>query len=156
MLQALLRPQRSLERAMTHALVVDDDAQILSAVRCWLEQEGIDTVLAESATDSFHAFDMFNFDLMLIDIFMPGIDGLKAIKSFRKWAPGIPIVAMSGLVPRHAPHFMPDYFAMAMRLGASYGLHKPFQREQLMVAVKTCLGELPNPHCRQAAGVSLH
>jgi DNA-binding NtrC family response regulator len=133
---------------MTHALVVDDDAQILSAVGIWLEREGIDAVLAESAADSYHAFDMLNFDLVLIDIFMPGTDGLKAIKSFRKRAPEIPIIAMSGLVPRHAPHLVPDFFAMAIRLGASYGLHKPFQREQLMLAVKSCLGELPNPQHR--------
>jgi len=126
---------------MTHALVVDDDAIILSVVRCWLEPNGIDTILAESAADSFHAFDRFNFDLVLVDIFMPEIDGLKAIKSFRQWAPEIPIIVMSGLVPRDPPHAVPDFFAMAMRLGASYGLHKPFQREQLMLAVKTCLGD---------------
>jgi CheY-like chemotaxis protein len=138
---------------MTHALVVDDDAQILSAVETWLEREGIEAVLAENAADSYHAFDMFNFDLVLIDIFMPGTDGLKAIKRFRKWAPEIPIIAMSGLVPRHAPHLVPDFFAMAIRLGASYGLHKPFQREQLMLAVKSCLGELPNPQYRQPVGV---
>ena len=139
---------------MPHALVVDDDPQMLSAVGTWLEHEGIDVVLAENAADSYHAFDMFNFDLVLIDIFMPGTDGLKAIKSFRKWAPAIPIIVMSGLVPRHAPHLVPDFFAMAMRLGASYGLHKPFQNKQLMLAVKTCLGELPNPQYRQAVGVS--
>jgi CheY-like chemotaxis protein len=138
---------------VTHALVVDDDAQILKAIGTWLEHEGIDAVLAENAAHSFQAFDMFNFDLVLIDIFMPGIDGLKAIKSFRKWAPRIPIVVMSGLVPRHAPHLVPDYFAMAMRLGASYGLHKPFHREQLKLAAKCCLGELPNPQYRQALGV---
>jgi DNA-binding response OmpR family regulator len=139
---------------MTHALVVDDDPQMLSAVGTWLEHEGIDVVLAENAPDGYHAFDMFNFDLVLIDIFMPGTDGLKAIKSFRKWAPGIPIIVMSGLVPRHAPHLVPDFFAMAMRLGASDGLHKPFQSTQLMLAVKACLGKLPSPQHRLSAGAS--
>jgi hypothetical protein len=58
---------------------------------------------------------------------------------------------MSGLVARHSTHLVPNFFAMAMGLGASYGLHKLFQAEQLMVAFKTCLGapgrpaEMPKP-----------
>lgn len=135
---------------MAHALVVDDDADVCLAIRTWLEIKGIDAVLAESAGDGFDAFDRFSFDVMLVDIFMPEIDGLKAIRSFRKQAPRIPIIAMSGLVPRFPPRQEPDYFGMALTLGASCCLHKPFQAKQLLAAVETCLGELPSPPGRQA------
>ena len=81
---------------------------------------------------------------------MPEIDGLKAIKAFRKQAPRIPIIAMSGLVPRHPPPQEPDYFGMALTLGASCCLHKPFQARQLLAAVETCLGELPSQPGPQA------
>jgi CheY-like chemotaxis protein len=132
---------------MTHALVIDDDPQICSAIRAWLELEGIDAILAQSAADGFEAFNRFNFDVMLVDIFMPKIDGLTAIKALRKWAPKIPIIVMSGSVPRHAPQSVrlaPDYFGEALALGASCCLHKPFQAEQLLASVETCVGELPS------------
>jgi len=132
-----------LEEAMSHALVIDDDAEVCLAIRTWLEIKGIDAVLAANAGDGFQAFDRFNFDVMLVDIFMPEIDGLKAIRAFRKQAPKIPIIAMSGLVPRHPPPQVPDYFGMALQLGAWCCLHKPFQADQLLTAVRTCLGELP-------------
>jgi CheY-like chemotaxis protein len=132
---------------MTHALVIDDDPQVCSAIRAWLELEGIDAVLAPSATDGFQAFNRFNFDVMLVDIFMPKIDGLTAIKTLRQWAPKVPIIVMSGLVPRHGPHSgkpAPDYFGEALALGASCCLRKPFQAEQLLASVETCVGELPS------------
>jgi CheY-like chemotaxis protein len=129
---------------MSHALVIDDDAQVCLAIRAWLEIKGIDAVLAESAGSGFQAFDRFNFDVMLVDIFMPEIDGLKAIRAFQQQSPKIPIIAMSGLVARHPPPQEPDYFGMALMLGASCCLHKPFQAKQLLAAVETCLGELPN------------
>ena len=63
---------------------------------------------------------------------MPEIDGLKATKAFRKQAPKIPIIAMSGLVPRYPPSQVPDYFGMALQLGARCCLHKPFQEHQFL------------------------
>ena len=77
---------------MTHALVIDDDAQICTAIRSWLELAGMDAILAESAFDGFHAFGMFNFDVLLVDIFMPKINGLEAIKAFRNRRPLSPLL----------------------------------------------------------------
>ena len=122
-----------------------------TAICAWLEADGIDAILAQGAADGFQAFNMFNFDVILIDIFMPKVDGLEVIKTFREWGSRVPIIAMSRLAARHST---PDFVAMAMRLGASYGLHKPFQAEQLMIALKTCLGELPRADRRTRAAVS--
>ena len=138
---------------MPHALVVDDDTHVCLAIRALLEAKGIDAVLAESAEDGFKAFARFNFDVMLVDIFMPKIDGLKAIKVFRQQAPKTPIIAMSGLVARYAPPQQFDYFGMALKLGASCCLHKPFQTEQLLAAVATCLRELPRRSAPMTAKV---
>jgi CheY-like chemotaxis protein len=78
----------------------------------------------------------------MIDIFMPGMDGLETIKGFRERAPTVPIVAMSGFRFRNscmAP--APDFLGMAAKLGATYCLQKPFGPQQLMTAITTCLGE---------------
>jgi DNA-binding response OmpR family regulator len=124
---------------MTCALVVDDDADVLAAIGTWLHVENIEAVLAESASDGFRAFDTFSFDVGLVDIFMPKIDGLKAIRAFRERAPDLPLIVMSGLATRHPPHPAPDYFGLALVLGASCCLHKPFVPDELMTAIKTCL-----------------
>lgn len=135
---------------MSNALVVDDDVHVCLAIRALLETKGIDAVLAESAEDGFQAFDRFNFDVLLVDIFMPQIDGLKAIKVFQRQAPKIPIIVMSGLAARYAPAQQVDYFGIALKLGASCCLHKPFQAEQLLAAVDACLVAPPRPTASMA------
>jgi CheY-like chemotaxis protein len=78
----------------------------------------------------------------MVDIFMPGMDGLETIRGFRERAPTVPIVAMSGFRFRNsctAP--APDFLGMAIKLGATYCLQKPFGPQQLMAAITACLGE---------------
>lgn len=138
---------------MTCALVVDDDAEVLAAIGTWLHVEDIDAVLAESAAEGFRAFDAFSFDVGVVDIFMPKIDGLKAIRAFRSRAPGLPIIAMSGLATRHPPHPAPDYFGLALVLGACCCLHKPFVPGELMAAITTCL-DSPRVSSEPSAGIA--
>ena len=138
---------------MTCALVVDDDADVLAAIGTWLHVEDIDAVLAESAAEGFQAFDAFSFDVGLVDIFMPKIDGLKAIRAFRSRSPNLPIIAMSGLATRYPPRPAPDYFGLALVLGARCCLRKPFADAELMAAIKTCL-DASQPTSEPAAGVA--
>ncbi len=123
---------------MTQVLVIDDDADIRDLMRMWLEREGIDAIEAGSAADGFQAFDRFDFDAIIVDIFMPGRDGLETIRAIRQQAPRLPIIVITGLAPRGAPNFVPDLLTMAMKLGASQGLRKPFAAQQLVDAVKSC------------------
>jgi CheY-like chemotaxis protein len=67
------------------------------------------------------------------------MDGLEAIKGFRKRAPGVPIIAMSGYVPHSSSVPIPDFLGMAAKLGATHCLHKPFTRQQLIAAIDACL-----------------
>lgn len=126
---------------MPHALVVDDDPLFCSLVQTWLERDGIDTVAAGSAAEALHAFDRFEFDVMLVDIFMPERDGLDTISAFHRQAPKLPIIVMSGVAPQDASSSVPDFFSMAIELGASQSLHKPFARDQLASAITRCLSK---------------
>ncbi len=109
------------------------------AIQSMLTNQGCDTVLAPDASQGVQAFEGSKFDVVMVDIFIPGTDGLKIIKEFRQRMPTLPIVAMSGFRFRNsmAPTF--DFLGMASQLGAAACLRKPFSPQQLMAAISSSL-----------------
>src|SRR5207253_1589674 len=79
------------------------------------------------------------FDLLIVDIFMPGMDGLETIKALRDCVPDVPIIAISGFVFRQSRHSAPDFLSMATKLGATMSLRKPIRPRDLLSAVETCI-----------------
>src|SRR5438105_11786267 len=114
---------------MARVLVVDDETSVRLAVRMILENAGHTVVVAECGHDAVSAIEAFSFDVLLVDIFMPGMDGLETIKIFRESAPEVPIIAMSGYALRGET--TPDFFRRALDLGAALCLCKPFQGREL-------------------------
>lgn len=135
---------------MKRILVIDDDNSVCVAIQTLLGQQGCEAVLADNGQLGVHAFESANFDAVIVDIFMPGMDGLETIKGFRKRAPEVPIVAMSGFKFRDSLAPAPDFLAMAAKLGATYCLQKPFGLQQLMTAIKACFGASPEDHAVEA------
>jgi CheY-like chemotaxis protein len=95
-------------------------------------------VLAERGHDGAEAIEAYAFDLAIVDIFMPGMNGLETIKVFRESAPTLPVIAISGYVFRDASEPAPDFLRMAVDLGAAACLRKPFTGTQLLEAVAAC------------------
>jgi len=137
---------------MARVLVIDDDKSVCAAIEALLRHQDCVAILAESGSAGARTFEDSQFDLVMVDIFMPGMDGLETIKGFRERAPTVPIVAMSGFRFRNsctAP--APDFLGMAIKLGATYCLQKPFGPQQLMAAITACLGEgLPKKRAARA------
>jgi len=129
---------------MTRILVVDDDPLVRSAIEVWLATEGIEVVAAEGARAGLKALDEHSaFDLMLIDIFMPDMEGLESIRLFHARAPAMPIIAMSGTISRQHLGWAPDFLGMSTRMGATFCLHKPFRLKDLLLAIEHCLPSSP-------------
>jgi CheY-like chemotaxis protein len=127
---------------MTRILVIDDDQSVRIAIQTLLLDQDCVAILAVDGGAGIRTFESGFFDLVMVDIFMPGIDGLEVIKRFRESAPRVPIIAMSGFRFRGAcvaP--VPDFLGMAAKFGATYCLQKPFGPQQLMAAVNGCLGQ---------------
>jgi CheY-like chemotaxis protein len=122
-------------------LVVDDDPLVCSSIKAWLEIGGFEVVLAEGGLAGLSALERAVFDVMVVDIFMPGMNGFESIRAFHQRAPLVPIIAISGLMFRdhHAP--APDFLRMALNLGAAYCLRKPFKPTDLTAAIEHCLSE---------------
>lgn len=124
---------------MTRVLVIEDDHSVGLAIQNMLTHQGCDTVLALDAPKAAAALEKSAFDVVMIDIFIPGMDGLKTIKEFRERMPAMPIVAMSGFRFRNSMSPTLDFLGMAAQIGATACLRKPFSPQQLMEAINASL-----------------
>jgi len=121
---------------MERILVVDDEKPVRDTLAALLKREGYRVVVAECGHTAIEAVETFTFGLVLVDIFMPGMDGLETIRILRRDAPEVPIITMSGYASGGLTE--PDFFRTAMELGATCCLRKPFTRDQLIDAITFC------------------
>ena len=132
-------PSKRWERNL-RILVIDDSLPVGMAIQMLLNREGCDVVLAESGPLGAQAFAASAFDQVMVDLFMPDMDGLETIKLLRRLSLTVPIVAMSGFRFRDTTGERADYLGMALALGANHCLRKPFGAQQLIATINPRLG----------------
>jgi CheY-like chemotaxis protein len=120
-------------------LVVDDDPAMRITVRLLLERAGHEVVVATDGQKGLAACAAGGCDLLLLDIFMPHMDGFETMRQIRIQHPTVPIIVMSGHSRAADAAPEPDYLAMATKLGALVGLTKPFKPSVLLAIVEDCL-----------------
>jgi CheY-like chemotaxis protein len=120
-------------------LVVDDDPAVQSMVKLVLERAGHGVVVAGDGRKGLLALASEAFDLLLLDIFMPGMDGLETMRMVRRARPTLPIIVISGRPVIEDLRQEPDFLAMATKLGATYSLPKPFKPPALLSMMALCL-----------------
>src|SRR5688572_16173970 len=81
---------------MADILVVDDDASVAGALRRFLESEGHQTRIASSVAEGLDFATATRPDLVMMDIRMPGVDGLVGLDHMQTQFPGLPVVMMTG------------------------------------------------------------
>ena len=96
---------------------------------------------ARYAIVGLRALEDTKFDLMIVDIFMPHMRGFESIRIFHERAPTIPLVAMSGYAFANLDSPAPDFLRMALELGATRCLRKPFTPLALLTVINECLTE---------------
>ena len=130
---------------MSRVLVIDGDLAVRTAVETALRYHGYDVTGADDGHSGFAAAETLPFDLIIVDIFMPGMDGLASIKRLNEAAPSVPVIALSGFSFRTSSSPAPDFLAMATKLGAAGTLQKPFGAQELLAIVEGCLTVPPQP-----------
>jgi len=105
-----------------------------------LGHEELDVSVAHDGATGIAAFNSTAFDLVMVDMFMPGLGGAEIIKTIRSLNSTIPIIAMTGFVGRALPTGEDNVLARAVELGATCSLEKPLNRQETMRAVISCLG----------------
>jgi CheY-like chemotaxis protein len=129
-------------------LVIDDDHAVLATIRMLLERDAHDVVATDDGRKGLGLFRTGTFDLLIVDIFMPAMDGLETMSLVHQYRPDVPIIVISGHEFRSASKNAPDFLQMATKLGAVSSLQKPFRPPDLLTIVDKCLsgsGGLPHP-----------
>ncbi len=124
---------------MARILIVDDDTAVQATIRILLERAGHSVDVAGDGHNALAVFGAGNFDLVFLDIFMPGMDGLEAMRLMHHQQPLTPIIVISGRPVEPDPATGLDFLTMATRLGAVSSLQKPFRPAALLAAVAECL-----------------
>jgi CheY-like chemotaxis protein len=138
---------------MRRILIVDDDPLICLAMRAWLKRYGFRVAVADGGTSGLAALDNSTFDLMIVDVFMPHMRGFESIRMFHERAPTVPLVAISGYAFSGLQASSPDFLRMALRLGATRCLRKPFRPMTLLGVIDECLLEA-EPHRKYVAALA--
>lgn len=124
---------------LARILVVDDDVAVQSTVRLLLERAGHSVVTAGDGRKGLSLCETGDFDLLFLDIFMPGMDGFETMRMVRQQHPLMPIIVISGRPVSTEPDSAPNFLTMATKLGAVSSLQKPFRPAELLAAVTGCL-----------------
>jgi CheY-like chemotaxis protein len=125
--------------AVPHILVIDDQKHVRTAIVVALQANGFGAVGAESGQSGLTKFEQSEFDLVIADIFMPGVDGVTLIKALRKRHPGLPVIAISGVLLGASGRTALDHLANIAELADVIRLQKPFRPNELLRAVAVAL-----------------
>lgn len=111
---------------MARILIIDDEPAIRKTLSSILVDEGHRTVLCESGEDGLARFAREDFDLILLDVWLPGADGLAILERIRAVEGAPPVVVISG-------HGSIETAVKATRLGAYDFLEKPLSLERVLL-----------------------
>ncbi len=113
-------------------LVVDDEESICQSLRGILSDEGYEVRTVGSSEDALKAIEEDVPDLVLLDIWLPGMDGLEALKIIKTETPQVPVIMMSG-------HGTIETAVKATKLGAFDFIEKPISLEKVVLLVNHAL-----------------
>ena len=120
--------------ARTAALLIDDDARLASLVTEYLGQHGIDVTVAGAARRGLASLRGRRFDVVLLDVMLPGIDGFEACRRIRATPDlaGLPIVMLTARGDDVDK-------VVGLELGADDYLAKPFNPRELLARIRAVL-----------------
>jgi DNA-binding NtrC family response regulator len=121
---------------MQRVLVIDDDEMVRGTLSLTLRAGGYDCTTASNTLAGIALAETERFDIALIDINMPGLDGFEAVKAIAHVKPSVAIVAMSGRPSQ-------DYAVLATSMGAHAFMQKPFKRQHLFAALEDAVKAKP-------------
>jgi len=113
-------------------LIIDDESAIRSSLKGILEDEGFQALAVETGEDGLRQLDQQNFDLVLLDIWLPGMSGLEALRHIKTLEDHPQVVMISG-------HGTVETAVQAVKLGAFDFLEKPLTLEKVLLTVKNAL-----------------
>ena len=122
------------DQRLKQVLLIDDDDLVLKTVAKFLKSHGYNVTVSQSGEDALEEVRKLNFDLIITDIRMPGIDGIETIKRIREFHAqnnrlNIPEIIITGFMD-------PEAQRQAEQLGIRDYLYKPFAINDFIKAIK--------------------
>jgi two-component system response regulator MtrA len=112
-------------------LIVDDDPSIGEVLELFLRAEGYDTRIAVDGSDALVVFDEYQPHLVLLDLNLPGIDGISVCRSIREFS-GTPIIMLTARTD-------PQDIIHGLEAGADDYVEKPFNEQILSARIRACM-----------------
>ncbi|MBN1122473.1 MAG: response regulator [Anaerolineae bacterium] len=121
---------------LTHILVIDDDPNLLLLLTKMLARIGAKTTTAETGVEGLDLLDKVNYDLLILDLMLPDVDGYEILRRLREETryDKLPILILSARAD-------PDAISRGLGLGADGYLTKPYLPNTLTSRVRTLLAQ---------------
>ena len=126
-----------MNKKIFHILAVDDDDRIRELVKEYLVENNFLVTTAKDAVDAKKKLEIVKFDIMVLDIMMPGESGLSLTKKIKKDNP-TPIILLTAKGETHEK-------IEGLELGADDYLGKPFEPKELLLRIKNILNKIQKP-----------
>lgn len=120
------------DEATPHILVVDDDTRIRELLQQYLSDNGYRTSVAADAKEAMRKMETLQYDLIVLDIMMPGLSGIDLTKKLREAENAVPVLLLTALAEV-------DERIEGLRVGADDYLPKPFDPEELLLRIQSIL-----------------
>ncbi len=117
---------------MTRILIVDDEAGMREFLSIFLEREGFDVECAEDGQEALQAVQEARFDLIISDLRMPTLDGIRLLEGLQKFQSEVPVILITAYASAESA-------IEAMKLGAYDYLTKPFRVEEIREVITRAL-----------------
>ncbi|MCK1359277.1 response regulator [Bradyrhizobium sp. 199] len=125
---------------MPRVLIIDDQKDVRAMIAIVLRVNHYEVAEADSGTAGLKTFAESAFDAAIVDIFLGDISGVEVIASLRERAPGLPVIAVSGMTAL-------DFMEQSPHLANVICLQKPFRPSDLLQALwkvqAAAAGQLP-------------
>jgi DNA-binding response OmpR family regulator len=113
-------------------LLIDDDRRLQELLKAFLEQNGVSVVGAPDGTRGLQLLDAGSFDAVLVDVMMPGIDGLEVVRRIRAKSGTVPVLMLTARGDETDR-------VVGLEIGADDYIAKPFSPRELLARVRAVL-----------------
>lgn len=138
-----MNEQPTAERLLPHILVVDDDDRLRDLLRRYLSDNGFIVNTATDGKDAAEKLASLAFDLMVLDIMMPGVNGLELAKRLRDGGSRTPILLLTAMGEA-------EDRINGLEVGADDYLTKPFEPRELLLRIRSILRRIPQEPVAEA------
>jgi two-component system response regulator RegX3 len=126
-----------MEESVTRILIIEDEQPMAESIKYSIEKEGIEADIAADGEEGLRRFETEHFDLLVLDLMLPGMDGLELCKKVRLQS-DIPIIMLT------AKDSELDK-VLGLELGADDYVTKPFSMRELLARVKAIMRRAAGP-----------